>query len=145
MTKKLTPPANKLDAIIQASANYSEAEAKAQQSRVIELVEILNQHRPAGEDNINFYESLRREIQDNDKLKHAHGGIVHAGKIMTDALKVYAKQTAHNAGAAGEEHDAIMSKALQPETIYNEVIKNILPGVVDSHIMQLQQENKMGR
>jgi len=102
--------------------------------RTLALIGILNQDVPI--EGVNHYEALRRVVQDNPELKKAHGGRVRTGEIITDAMKLYATLSSLDDKAGGLAAYEDIVKEASPERVYNDVVRVVLPRVIEKHAQQ---------
>lgn len=98
----------------------------------LRVMELLNRDMP--DKGLNQYETLRRMVREDERLKKAYRGVVNPGKVVNNAIQVFVKRAAAEQGVQGGTRlDDVLAGA-SPQNVLDEIVKDILPAVITSHV-----------
>lgn len=129
-----------LNRFLQKASEQDVGEMRRLNENVVKVVELLN--RDVQISGVNQYETLRRIVRDDEKMKEAYRGIVNPSKAVMDALQVFAKRASSEAGVAGGTRLDDVLRENAPQKVFDEIVKDILPDVISSHVQDYMANDR---
>lgn len=117
--------------LVQSTATQADGMLRLNED-TIKVIGLLN--RDIHPEGINQFETLRRMVRDNAKLKDIYRGVVNPSKVVLDAVQVFVKRAGSEAGLAGGTRLEDVLREASAQKVLDEIVKDILPAVISSHI-----------
>lgn len=130
-----------LQQVLQQPPAQNTDDVRRQNENTVKVIALLNQDlQPTG---INQYETLRRMVRDDERLKQVYRGVVNPSKVVINAVQVFVKRASAEAGVGGGTRldDVLMQGSAQKAL--DEIVKDILPVVVTNHVQDYMAADRI--